>query len=174
MQLELTCTAVSNSFQNISTRTTVTIDIELITDIIVDVYSSVVDPHHFYSDPDSDFYLARIWIHILASKYRLKPLKKCSNRLILYTFWLVICKLMRSWLLLDTDPDFYCMRIRMRIQVTKMMRMYVVPDPQHWHSPLGVCLFHRLFLLHLYRICYSSILFVQYDAVSFIICHKVV
>jgi hypothetical protein len=109
MQLELTCTAVSNSFQNISTRTTVTIDIELITDIIVDVYSSVVDPHHFYLDPDSDFYLARIWIHILASKYRLKPLKKCSNRLILYTFWLVICKLMRteSAYHFDADPDFY-------------------------------------------------------------------
>jgi hypothetical protein len=93
MQLELTCTAVSYAFQNISTITTVTIDIELITDIIVDVYSSVVDPHHFDSDPDSDFYLAQT----------------LENRLILYTFWLVICKLMR-----------------IRIQLITLMRILIL------------------------------------------------
>jgi hypothetical protein len=30
----------------------------------------------------------------------------------------------------DPDPDFYWMR--MRIQVTKMLRMHADPDPQHW------------------------------------------
>jgi hypothetical protein len=107
---------------------------------------SVVDPHHYDADPDltyhpdadpdadpvSDFYLMRIrvrirlftlmririWIQNLASKKRLKPLKKCSNRLICHTFWLFICKLMRIRfftlmrmrilirILFDADPDF--------------------------------------------------------------------
>jgi hypothetical protein len=32
----------------------------------------------------------------------------------------------------DADPDFYLMRIR--IQVTKMMRTHADPDPQNWHK----------------------------------------
>ncbi len=65
-----------------------------------------------------------------------QPLKKCSNRLIFHTFWLVICKLCGSssgsslslwcgsgsWFLFDADPDFYV--VRMRIQVIKMMRIH--------------------------------------------------
>jgi hypothetical protein len=37
-----------------------------------------------------------------------------------------------SWFLFDADPDFYLMRIR--IQVTKMMRIHTDPDrdPRHW------------------------------------------
>ncbi len=66
---------------------------------------------HPDADPDSDFYLMRIrmQIQILASKQRLKPLKKCSKRLIFHTFWIVIC--------IDADPDidFYLMRIRIFI-----------------------------------------------------------
>ncbi len=54
-------------------------------------------------DPDSDFSLmririrlfTRIWIQILSSKWRLKPLKNCSNRLIFHTFWLFVWKLMQ-------------------------------------------------------------------------------
>ncbi len=32
----------------------------------------------------------------------------------------------------DEDPDFYLMRIRMRIQATKMIRILADADPQHW------------------------------------------
>jgi hypothetical protein len=32
----------------------------------------------------------------------------------------------------DADPDFYLMRIWMRIQITKMMRIHADPDPKHW------------------------------------------
>jgi hypothetical protein len=38
----------------------------------------------------------------------------------------------------DPDPDFYLMR--MRIQVTKMMRIHADPDLQHWQSQYGACL----------------------------------
>jgi hypothetical protein len=33
----------------------------------------------------------------------------------------------------DVDPDFYLMRMRIRmlIQVTKMMRIHADPDPKH-------------------------------------------
>jgi hypothetical protein len=31
----------------------------------------------------------------------------------------------------DTVPNFYWMRMRMRIQVTKVMRIHADPDPQH-------------------------------------------
>ncbi len=41
-------------------------------------------------------------IRILASKYMLKPLKKCSNRLIFHTFRLVFYKLMRIWIQIFT------------------------------------------------------------------------
>ncbi len=43
-------------------------------------------------------------------KYRLKNLKKCSNRLIFHTVWLVVCKLMR---------------IRIQIQIITLMRMRI-------------------------------------------------
>ncbi len=80
--------------------------------------------------------LMRIWIRYQASR----PFKKCSNRLIFNTFWLVSanwcgsgsgfgsslsiwCR-SGSWFLFDVDPDFCLMRIqiRVRIQVTKIMR----------------------------------------------------
>jgi hypothetical protein len=35
----------------------------------------------------------------------------------------------------DADPDFYLMRIRMQIQVTKMMRIHADPDAQLCFSP---------------------------------------
>jgi hypothetical protein len=36
----------------------------------------------------------------------------------------------------DADPDYYLMRmlIRMRFQITKMMRILADPDPQHWSA----------------------------------------
>jgi hypothetical protein len=40
----------------------------------------------------------------------------------------------RIWIQLinfDEDPDFYLMRMRIRIQITKMMRILADPDPQH-------------------------------------------
>ncbi len=88
----------------------------------VRVQSSVVDPDSNFSfgvdpncdfssdaDPDRDFYLIRmririrlftmmrirIRIQILASKKRLKPLKKCSNRLIFHTFRIQLITLVR-------------------------------------------------------------------------------
>jgi hypothetical protein len=65
-----------------------------------------VDPDpacHFDADPDPDptFHLMRI--RILASKSRLKTLKRFSNRFIFHTFWLAICKLMRI-----LPFSFYC------------------------------------------------------------------
>jgi hypothetical protein len=70
---------------------------------------SVADPHHldadpdpashFDADPDTDptFHFDAVpdLCPALAAKLRLKTLKKCSNRLIYRTFWLVVCKLMR-------------------------------------------------------------------------------
>jgi hypothetical protein len=58
----LRVTAVSYAFQNISTITTVTIDIELRTDIIADVYSSDVDPHNIGADQGSTITMMRIRI----------------------------------------------------------------------------------------------------------------
>ncbi len=56
-------------------------------------------------------------IRILASKYMLKSLKKCSNRLIFHTFRLVIFKLMRIGIQIITllrILPFNLMRIRIR------------------------------------------------------------
>jgi hypothetical protein len=68
------------------------------------------------ADPDRDptfhFTLMQIRIQILASKYSLKPLKKCSNRLIFHTFWLVM-KLIR-------------IGVRFRIQLTTLMRIRIL------------------------------------------------
>jgi hypothetical protein len=69
------------------------------------------------------------------------------NMLIFYTFWLDICKLMRIririWIRIqlinfdaDPDSDFYLMR--MRIQVTKMMRILADRDPQHWSGDADI------------------------------------
>jgi hypothetical protein len=78
------------------------------------------DPYPtFHPDADPDPYSTfhpvwiRIRVQILASKEGLKPLKKCSNRLIFHTFWLVICKLMR-------------IRMRIRIQLIIMMRIRIL------------------------------------------------
>ncbi len=99
-------------------------------DRVVDPYHVDADPdadpdltYHSDADPDSEFYLMLmlipdsnpnfhlIRIQILASKQRLKPLKTCSNRLIFHTFWLIICKLMRT-------------RFRFRIQLITLMFYY--------------------------------------------------
>ncbi len=47
---------------------------------------------HCDADPDPTFHSDAVRIRILASKLKLNPLKKGSNRLIFHTFWLVICK----------------------------------------------------------------------------------
>ncbi len=85
----------------------------------------------FNADPDPDFYLMRMRIGSDFSPWcgsvfrpsfqkRIKPLKKCSNRLIFHTFWLVVCKLYavceririiifiwcRSGFLFDADPGY--------------------------------------------------------------------
>jgi hypothetical protein len=56
----------------------------------------------FDVDPDFCLMWIRLFtlmrIRILASKYRLKPLKKRSNRFVFHKFYLVICKLMRIWI----------------------------------------------------------------------------
>jgi hypothetical protein len=91
--------------------------------------SRVMDPHNFDADPD--FYLMqmririrlftlmriRIQIQILASNYRSKFLKKCSNRLIFHRYIL-------AWhLQIDADldpvpvPAYTFMRIRILILV---------------------------------------------------------
>jgi hypothetical protein len=82
--------------------------------------SRVVDPDpdpafHFDAnlDPDSNF---QIQAH----------LKKCSNRLIFHTFWLVIYQLMRMRIQL-----IILMRIRIRILPFNLMRINADPDPQH-------------------------------------------
>jgi hypothetical protein len=112
------------------------------------------------------FTLMRIWMQILASKLRLEKVLKLA-----YTGnpYILACHLQidadpgpvpdPAYHLdadpdTDPDPDFYLMRIliwiRMRIQVTKMMRMHPIsdadPDPQHWahispHAVLYFCNF---------------------------------
>jgi hypothetical protein len=83
------------------------------------------------------FTLMRIWI--LASK-KGSNAGKTAKIGSYSTFWLDIYKLMRIRIRFriqfinldaDTNPDFYLMRIRLRIQVTKMMRKLADPDPQH-------------------------------------------
>ncbi len=81
------------------------------------------------------FTLMKIWIYILASKKRLKPLK--SAQIGSYSIHLA-CHLQSDADLdpvyhFDADPDadldFYLMR--MRIQVTKNVDPDADPDPQH-------------------------------------------
>jgi hypothetical protein len=80
------------------------------------VYTSVADPPdadpdpacHFDADPDPTFDFDADPDPDLASKKRLKTLKKCLNKRIFHTYWLVICKLMR---------------IRIRNQLITLMRM---------------------------------------------------
>jgi hypothetical protein len=61
--------------------------------------------------PDPDPIFTLIWIRILASKSKLKTLKKCSNRRMFRAFWLVICILM---LILIRIQPITLMRIRIR------------------------------------------------------------
>jgi hypothetical protein len=75
-----------------------------------------------------------IRIQILASKMA-QTLEKGLNRLIFHTFWLDICKLMRTRIRFriqlinyDADPDPVFYMTLMRIQVTKMMRILADPD----------------------------------------------
>jgi len=62
-----------------------------------------------------------------------------------HKFWLDICKFIQIRIQLlnfdadpdpdgHPDPDFYLMGMRMRIQVTKIIRIVVDPDPQYWLS----------------------------------------
>ncbi len=74
----------------------------------------------------------RFRIRILASKYRLNTLKKCSNRVLFHTFWLVIFNI-------DADPDpepayhfdanpdpaYY-------VDPDPTFQFDADPDPQHW------------------------------------------
>jgi hypothetical protein len=75
-------------------------------------------------------------------------LKKCSNRLIFHTFWLVICKIdadpdpvpgtaYHSDADPDADPDFYLMRIRIlpAADADPGYQNDADPDPQHCPSP---------------------------------------
>ncbi len=70
-------------------------------------------------DPDPSFHI---------KTQTLEKMLKYRGRLIFHTFWIVIYKLMwirsgsRYRYSFVANPDFYLMRIRMRIQVTKMMR----------------------------------------------------
>ncbi len=107
--------------------------------------TSVADPYadptyHFDADPDldPDFYLMRMRIRmrirILASNKRLKPWKKCSNRLLIHTF--LACHLQIDadpdptyHFDADPDPDFYFMGMRIRIWIRVLKTMD--PDPQH-------------------------------------------
>ncbi len=61
----------------------------------------------------------RIRVRILSYKYRLKTLKKCSNRFIFHTFWL--------HLRIDANPDqlisLTMIRIRIRIQLFTLIRI---------------------------------------------------
>ncbi len=51
----------------------------------IDVYPDPVLTFHFDADPDPD----------PSFQIKAQTMKKCSNRLVFHTFWLVICKLMR-------------------------------------------------------------------------------
>ncbi len=55
----------------------------------------------------------------------LKTLKKCSNILVFYTLWLVICKLLRIWIQLIT-------LMRIRIQLISFMRIRILPFNLIW------------------------------------------
>ncbi len=75
-------------------------------------------------------------IRILASKKRLSPLKKKLKKA--HIPYILACHLQIDAVPVpdpayhfDADPDFYLMRIRMLIQVTKMMQIHADPDPQH-------------------------------------------
>jgi hypothetical protein len=82
----------------------------------------------------------RIRIQILASKLRLKPLKKCSKYA--HIPFVLACHLQNDADPdppyhcdadpdVDPDPDFYLMQ--MRIRVPKMMQIQADPDPAHQH-----------------------------------------
>ena len=88
---------------------------------ILSVYISItLDPAcHFDADPDPTFHFDGVPDLSL----QIKAQKKCSNRLIFHTFWLVICKFMRIRFGIQLFTLMQ-MRIRMRIQVTN-----IVADP---------------------------------------------
>ncbi len=85
-----------------------------------------MDPHHFDADPNSDFYLVRIWWFVSGSDFspwcesgsrsrlpiKAQTLEKVLNRLIFHTIWLVVCKLMR-------------IQIRFWIQLITLMRIWI-------------------------------------------------
>jgi hypothetical protein len=75
------------------------------------------------------FPLIRIWIRLftlirILFQIKAQTLKNVLIRLIFHTF--LACHLQ-----IDADPDFYFMRMRIRTQVTKMMRIHEDSDPQH-------------------------------------------
>jgi hypothetical protein len=76
-------------------------------------------------------------IRILASKKKLQTLKKCSDRLIFHTFWLLSCKLMwiRIWIPIQL---INLMTIQIRILSFNLMRIQADPDPQHCYGPNGI------------------------------------
>jgi hypothetical protein len=114
--------------------------------------SSGVDPHHFDADRDSEFYLLRIRIRpdVYSTLHpdthpdpnpdpsfqiKAQTLEKCSSRL---NSIRLPCHLQIDGDPdhfdanpdTDPDPDFYLMRMRIRlwIQVSKMMRIHADPD----------------------------------------------
>jgi hypothetical protein len=87
-----------------------------------------MDPHHFDPNPDPTFHPDADPDPDPDPCFQIKAqtFEMCPNRLIFHTFWFVICKLMRIQarfriqlitLNADPDPDFYLMRIWMRIQI---------------------------------------------------------
>jgi hypothetical protein len=69
--------------------------------------------------------------------------------------------------LFEADPDFYLMRmrIRIRIPVTKMMWIYVDPDPQHWIIYMIVIILNPPHLKSLLQKNRLSILTVEYGII---------
>jgi hypothetical protein len=116
---------------------------------------SVADPDpacHFDADPDPAF-------HFDADPYPSFLIKKkCSNRLILLTFWLVICKLMRIRIQLITLIRIQLttlMRIRIQILLFNLMRIrnHNTSDPDSTFTLILIRI--RLFTLMRIRIQFS-------------------
>ncbi len=103
----------------------------------------VADPHHIDADPNPAFYFeSGCGSGSLLPNKSSKPWKKCSNRLMFRTFWLVICKLMRIRIQLIT-----LMRIRIRILPFNLMRIHYtvcLPPPFKWSKNNFRTLYHEL------------------------------
>jgi hypothetical protein len=92
--------------------------------------SSVADPHHVDADPDPTFHFAADPGPDPSFQIKAKTLKKCPNRLLFHTFWLVICKLIPDPAYhfdADSDPTFQFEAIWLKtIFVTKSLFLIVI------------------------------------------------